>query len=99
MDYLIIEDEPTLRQTLATYFARNAAVTAVGSLAAATQAVQQQNFTLIILDLTLPDGDGLAWLQEWQPLLSSKILVLTANDSERTTLQGLPWPMIMWLNQ
>ena len=89
MDYLIIEDEPTLRQILATYFARRAAVTAVGSLAAATQAVQQQNYTLIILDLTLPDGDGLAWLQEWQPLLSSKILVLTANDSERTTLQGL----------
>ncbi|ERL65307.1 response regulator transcription factor [Schleiferilactobacillus shenzhenensis] len=89
MAYLIIEDEPVLRQTLAAYFQPQTAVTAVPDLAGATAAVQSRDYTVILLDLTLPDGDGLAWLQTWRPLLSAKIVVLTANDSERTTLAGL----------
>lgn len=89
MHYLIVEDEPVLQQTLAAFFQRQAKVTAVGTLAAATAAVQAHDFALLLLDLALPDGDGLAWLKDWRPLLTCKILVLTANDSENAVLQGL----------
>ncbi|WP_125705234.1 response regulator transcription factor [Lacticaseibacillus daqingensis] len=88
MRLLIVEDEPALRASMAAFFAQQATVQAVGTLAAASTAVAAGP-DAIILDLTLPDGDGLAWLREWRPSLAAKVLVLTANDSEAAELAGL----------
>lgn len=88
MKILIVEDEPGLRGSMAAFFASQHQVLEAGDLAAATTALTQSP-ELIILDLTLPDGDGLPWLRLWRPSLSAKIVVLTANDQESTELQGL----------
>lgn len=88
MKILIVEDEPGLRASMAAFFASQHQVLEAGDLAAATTALTQSP-ELIILDLTLPDGDGLPWLQLWRPSLSAKVVVLTANDQESTELQGL----------
>ena len=88
MKILIVEDEPGLRASMAAFFASQHQVLEAGDLAAATTALTQSP-ELIILDLTLPDGDGLPWLHLWRPSLSAKVVVLTANDQESTELQGL----------
>lgn len=88
MKILIVEDERGLRASMAAYFGEHHTVLEAGDLAAATTALTQSP-ELIILDLTLPDGDGLPWLQLWRPSLSAKVVVLTANDQESTELQGL----------
>ncbi|WP_179395894.1 response regulator transcription factor [Lacticaseibacillus absianus] len=88
MRLLIVEDEPALRASMAAFFAPQATVQAVGTLAAASVAVGTGP-EAIILDLALPDGDGLDWLREWRPHLTAKVVVLTANDAEPTQLAGL----------
>ncbi|MCI1893687.1 MAG: response regulator transcription factor [Lactobacillus sp.] len=88
MKILIVEDEPGLRASMAAFFGSQHQVLEAGDLAAATTALTQSP-ELMILDLTLPDGDGLPWLQLWRPSLSAKVVVLTANDQESTELQGL----------
>lgn len=88
MQLLIIEDEAALAQSMAQYFAKDT-VQLAQTLAEASRAVQSQTPDAIILDLLLPDGDGIAWLRQWRPLIAAKVLVLTANDSEPTMLTGL----------
>lgn len=88
MKILIVEDEPGLRASMAAYFGEHHTVLEAGDLAAATKALTQSP-ELLILDLTLPDGNGLPWLQLWRPSLSAKVVVLTANDQESTELKGL----------
>ncbi|WP_225047077.1 response regulator transcription factor [Lacticaseibacillus kribbianus] len=89
MELLIIEDSQALAQSYATYLSATAHVTLAPTLAAATAAVTANPPDAIILDLALPDGDGLAWLTEWRPLLLAKVLILTANDAEAAELAGL----------
>ena len=89
MTYLIIEDEPALGKTLQTYFSRDEEVWLAATLAKATTIVKTEQPALIILDLGMPDGDGLAWLKPWRAYLTAKVIVLTADDDESTTIAGL----------
>ena len=60
---LIVEDEATLRRSLAVYLAgRGVAVAEAGSLAEARAALACGCFDALILDVGLPDGDGLELL-------------------------------------
>lgn len=55
----------------------------------AKQVLNEQQLDLILLDLNLPDGHGMAYLKEIR--LSSKvpIIVITANDLESDIILGL----------
>ena len=60
---LVVEDEPTIRMIARTALARAGfQVTEAGDLATAAEAVRTaaEPFDLVMLDLTLPDGDGAA---------------------------------------
>ena len=60
---LIVEDEALLRRSLASYLERRGAVVAqAGSLAEARAELAARPFDALILDVGLPDGDGLALL-------------------------------------
>lgn len=89
MKLLIIEDERVLRESMMTFFAATHEVDGAASLKEAARKLQQSNWDALILDLTLPDGDGLSWLRQWRQLISGKVLVLTANDQESTEIAGL----------
>lgn len=83
------DDEPT-RLLLSVFCGRNGYLpVACGSLREA-RGLSNQNFVAIILDLGLPDGDGIAFLQE---VLSSEpdlpCIVLTMRDSARTAVDCL----------
>jgi CheY-like chemotaxis protein len=85
---LIVEDEPVLRRVLASYIeAGGFRVAQAGSLAEADEMLRAQRFDAHVLDLGLPDGDGLALLDRAAP---SRVLVITANPNlERLDRAGV----------
>jgi len=64
MRVLIVEDDILLRRTLAAYLAgRGLRVVEAGSLAEARSELQVRCFDALVLDVGLPDGDGLDLLE------------------------------------
>ena len=91
MRILLVEDDPSLAQGLQTALRREGlAVDHVTTGKAALQAVQAEAPDLIILDLGLPDMDGLDVLNS---LRSGKqallVMVLTARDTTADKISGL----------
>jgi len=88
---LVIEDDPALGAGLVAAL-RGAGYTAraADSLAAARDALQAETWAALVLDLGLPDGDGLELLR----LLRRQggavpVMILTATDRRETRLAGL----------
>jgi len=87
---LVVEDEPDLREAIVAYLSLDAmAVTGVGGLAQARSWCDGNDFDVLILDLGLPDGDALAWLQESNALGHRGVLILTARGAPAQRLEGL----------
>ena len=62
----------------------------VGTLADAIQALKQEQFAAVLLDLSLPDSDGLATLHELLALdADCAIIVLTALDDSAVALEAV----------
>lgn len=56
-------------------------VTQVRSLGAARQAVQEKVFDVFLLDLGLPDGDGMSWLREARAAgIHAPVMIMSARD-------------------
>ena len=94
MRLLLIEDDAVIARELQMRWAAHGwAVHPCGTLAEADAALDgdgSQRFELIVLDLGLPDGDGLAWLVRLrQRDRVTPTLVLTARDRVADRVQGL----------
>lgn len=61
----------------------------VGTLSEARNIISSTSFDLFILDINLPDGNGLDFLQELQSRSNAPIILLTANDMETDIVLGL----------
>jgi len=88
---LVIEDEPGLRDSIRDYFtaAGNICETA-GDYPAALQKINLYRYDCIILDITLPNGNGLDILQEIKRIrYPDGILIVSARNSLDDRLQGL----------
>ena len=89
---LVIEDEPDIRKTLEYNLEReNFIVTTASSLSDAKEHLAKDNFSLLILDLMLPDGSGLDLCRELKSDLTNEsplILILTAKDDEVDRVVG-----------
>ncbi len=59
------------------------------SLAQASQAMKQYSFDLAILDLNLPDGNGLDFLTNLRKTSAMPVILLTANNLESDIVVGL----------
>jgi len=60
------------------------------TIAEANDALSESGFDLIILDLGLPDGDGLDLLRVWRDCaFNEPVLILSARDSVEDRIQGL----------
>lgn len=91
MKILIVEDKRKVSQfieqalTEMTYTVRVA-----GSCAAARDALAESPYDAIILDLGLPDGDGLDLLREWRAAgFNEPVLILSARDDVADRIRGL----------
>jgi two-component system phosphate regulon response regulator PhoB len=92
MNILVIEDEPDIRKNLEYNLAReNYTVTSVSSLSEAESVVNLNKFSLILLDLMLPDGSGLDLCKKMKSNPETEtipIIILTAKDDEVDKVVG-----------
>src|SRR4051812_1781034 len=91
MRLLLVEDESRLIELLRTALDRAGFVVDVAAKRCdAAAALQTSNYDAMILDLGLPDGDGLDLLQQLRNRSSSlPVLILTARDSISDRVRGL----------
>ncbi|MCA4134378.1 response regulator transcription factor [Arthrobacter sp. M4] len=88
MQVLIVEDDDAMASAL------EAAVVSAGHkphrvARAADALLVHRNYEVILLDLGLPDMDGLELLRKLRQVTDSPILILTARDDERSVVLGL----------
>ncbi|MEG2529908.1 MAG: response regulator transcription factor [Anaerovoracaceae bacterium] len=87
---MIVEDDKTLLNgiTLALKCADMEVVPCHNIKSAQTQ-LADVNFDLVILDINLPDGNGLDLLRELKKTSAMPVIILTANDMETDIVAGL----------
>jgi len=89
---LLIEDEPDIRKTLEYNISREGFdVVSTSSLSDGKKQLDSSSFSLILLDLMLPDGSGLDLCREIKSdkeKLSTPIIILTAKDDEVDKVVG-----------
>ena len=64
-------------------------VTAARTVLEAKNIIENENFKLYILDLTLPDGDGYEICKKIKAMGDLPVIFLTANDDEVNVVMGL----------
>ncbi len=87
---LIVDDEPTLREALTYSLSREGySVRSAATSAEAFAKMERQMPNFIVLDLGLPDADGLDLCRQVRNHSSVPILMLTARQSEVDKIVGL----------
>jgi two-component system, OmpR family, alkaline phosphatase synthesis response regulator PhoP len=87
---LLVEDEENLASLVQAYLEREGySVLAVGSGSEALSVLAQQPVRLVVLDLALPDIDGLEVCRQIRARSSVPVVMLTARDDEPDRLAGL----------
>jgi len=91
MRILIVEDERKVGQFIERSLSEVAySATWVRTRAAASDALAESAFDAIVLDLGLPDGDGLELLREWRAAgFNEPVLILSARDALQDRVRGL----------
>ncbi|MCP5529456.1 MAG: response regulator transcription factor [Opitutaceae bacterium] len=91
MKVLIVEDERKVGQFVERALAEQSyTVQLVRSCAEARDALAESAFDAVILDLGLPDGDGLELLREWRAAgFNEPVLILSARDAVEDRIRGL----------
>ena len=86
---LIVEDEAVTRDLIATLLRKEYAVTAVADAATALNSLKSSAFDLLVLDLNLPDGDGLTLARELGPRPGPAVIIVTARSDDVDRIIGL----------
>ncbi len=87
---LVVEDEPEIARLIAQALAPHGfAVTTVGTGREALACCQEQAPDLVIIDLGLPDGDGLDLLRKLQQSCPCAVIILTGRADVADRVLGL----------
>jgi two-component system, NtrC family, response regulator AtoC len=87
---LVVDDEPSVRESLRLILKESAAVTLVASGEAALDALAQQPFDVILLDLIMPGMDGLEVLERIRARSQApQVIMLTATKTVKTAVQAM----------
>lgn len=91
MRLLVVEDEPDLAHAVLGHLRAQAhAVDHAPSLEEAEAAVRATHYDLVLLDLRLPDGDGLSLVRGLRDRgASTPVLIVTARDRIMERIEGL----------
>lgn len=86
---LIIEDDRKLNDGLKIALdGQNRELTSVYCIQDAWKVIEKGNYQLVILDLNLPDGEGLIFLRDFRKRWETPVLILTAKTLEKDVLAG-----------
>lgn len=87
---LVVDDDQQLRRFLRTTLAGHGhAIAEAGSVAEAVAAIERVRPQVVLLDLGLPDGDGLAVLRQLPPDARPPVIVLSARGQEGDKVAAL----------
>lgn len=87
---MIVEDDKALSNGIMLALRNeNTSIMQCADIASAKIELSKTEFDLIILDINLPDGNGLDFLIEIKKQYSIKVIMLTANDMETDIVYGL----------
>jgi two-component system KDP operon response regulator KdpE len=87
---LLVEDDSSIAQFVAASLsAAGLAPRVTGSIAAAESELRAAPPQLLVIDLGLPDGDGVDWIARLRPRLPTPILVLSARTQEAQKIAAL----------
>ncbi|MCL1794394.1 MAG: response regulator transcription factor [Oscillospiraceae bacterium] len=87
---LIVEDDENLSRGIAFAFEKDGySVISANTLKAGQLSFEQQNINIVILDLGLPDGNGMEFCRSIREKSSTPIIMLTACDMETDEVAGL----------
>lgn len=90
MKVLVVEDDPGIAEGLRTGLRRHGGVVDVaGTLRSAQAALAAEAFDIVLLDLGLPDGDGLTLLRKVAPDARPPVIVLSARGQEGDKVAAL----------
>ena len=90
MDILLVEDNPTIVKGLEYAFLNHGyGFRAVTTVRETKEYLSDRNADLIILDISLPDGNGLWLYEEYIRTEHIPTIFLTAEDDEETVVKGL----------
>lgn len=91
MKILIVEDEQKVSRFVERALGEQAHTTrVVATCAAARDALAESPYDAVVLDLGLPDGDGLELLGEWRAGgFNEPVLILSARDAVEDRIRGL----------
>ncbi len=87
---LVVEDEAELLDAMVTYLNMEGFIAdGVASLAAAGHWMRTHAFDVVVLDLGLPDGDGLAWLESEEAVRDKGVVITTARGEDADRISGV----------
>ena len=85
-----MEDDPALSQGIRLALGQEGRqFVQAGTIGQAERELAERTFDLLILDLNLPDGNGLDLLSRLRDRSALPVLILTANDLEMDQVTGL----------
>ena len=88
--FLIVEDDENLSRGIAFAFERDGyQILSANTIAKAKSLLKLHKADLMILDLGLPDGDGITFCKEIRSGSTMPIIMLTARDLETDQVSGL----------
>lgn len=87
---LLVEDDKNIQRTNRRILEREGfTVRCAGTLNAAEEALSEQQPDALVLDIMLPDGNGLAFCEKIRPYTPVPVLFLTALDEKNEIIEGL----------
>lgn len=90
MKILLVEDDTALRGALEELLRREGYDVVKAPCAQAAREGMNAGIDLVMLDVTLPDGDGVSLCKQWRSQgIQTPILFLTAKDEELDVVRGL----------
>ena len=89
-EILLVEDDDTIASGLRYALEQEGySLTLAATVADALAALKQHSFTLLLIDLGLPDGSGFAVCRAARRAGDAAVIFLTAHDDELSTVMGL----------
>lgn len=90
MKILLVEDDSALREALEELLCREGYDVETASNVHSARESMNRKIDLVMLDVGLPDGDGVALCRQWRSEgVQTPILFLTAKDEELDVVRGL----------
>jgi DNA-binding NtrC family response regulator len=95
---LLVDDDPQFLDVVSAFAeAKHCHVTGAASLAHAFRLTAERHFDLLLLDLSLPDGNGLELLERLDAQQTGQVVVVTGHPSVETAVRALQLPVLDYL--